>query len=158
MLHNNAVRRLGAASVAAIAACSFLAAAPQASAAEPTCTNTTCDYRGPQGSGCFDDDLLSASKGGARLRYSPACHAFWAYVPNEPSSGSIEISLEMQRRVDGVWVDVERLFATQSVGDGPDWTNALGARNKSFRFRAIRNAPAPAVDDFTDWVRGGEQL
>jgi hypothetical protein len=156
---HHALARLSALCLGTSVALAGLAVVAPADAA-PTCSNTGCDNLGPQGNGCFEDDVLAAKSGAIRLRYSAACQAFWAYAPVDPDTGSVELSLEMQHKEDGAWVTVRRLFATQEAdpsGDVPDWTNALGARGKLYRFRAIRNAPAPAADDFTAWVVGGAQ-
>ena len=134
---------------------------PSASAA--TCYGAGCDGLGPQGAGCFDDDVVRAAVAdgsGTRLvslRYSASCHAFWAYGANAPDRGTAEISFEMQQKNDkGVWVTKNRFFAYLDAGEAADWTNALGARNSGSRFRAIYVKPNGA-SFFTDWVHGGTQ-
>ena len=109
--------------------------------------------------GCFDDDVRAAASidNVVVLRYSAACHAFWAKSPQAPASGAGEISLEMQdRQPDGSWITVRTLYEQQLATDGPDWTNALGARNASFRFRGLYRTPSGSIY-YTRWVTGGAQ-
>lgn len=134
---------------------------PAAKAA--TCSNGSCDFQPPKQSGCFDDDRgISWDNNAAgdrmiTLKYSPACHAFWAYSPNDPSYGTATIELDIEQKNDrGVFVVVQRLFAEQNAGDGSDWTSAYGARTKNFRFRALIKKPDGRVFQ-TLTVPGGPQ-
>lgn len=139
------------------------AAADVSVAKVATCYGSGCDFQPPKQSGCFDDDrgiTWDNNAAGDRmitLKYSPTCHAFWAYSPNDPSYGTATIELDIEEKnARGVWVVTQRLFAEQNAGEGADWTNAYGARGKAVRFRAIIKKPDGRVFQ-TLTVPGGPQ-
>lgn len=126
------------------------------------CSGADCDNRGPQGNGCFADDKVLGEGGGhaVQLRYSPACHAMWAYGPYAPNFWDVELSIEMQWKNDAgnwVWATPPRLVANFEAQGGADWTNALGARTKRFRFRAIYHDPIDGTLWATPWGLGGQR-
>lgn len=139
----------------------LVATAPPSQAAG--CYGTGCDRQGPQGNGCFADDKVLGRGGGyaIELRYSPSCHAMWAYSINDPNFWDVELHLEMQRLNDaGNWVAANppRLVVNFEANGGPDWTNALGARTNKFRFRALWVDPQdPGSLWATPWGRGGQR-
>ncbi|MEI5673422.1 MULTISPECIES: hypothetical protein [unclassified Nocardioides] len=132
------------------------------------CVGKACDDQGPKGNGCFADRVNVASGGGndTRLFYSPACHAFWAWSRNGAAYWSTEVHLEMEEYVQKdsvtyVWVPRKRLTIkkpTMQSNPDPEWTNALGARTSSFRFRALwvdkSGGLGPVV---TPWAFGGRR-
>ena len=131
-------------------------------AAAVGCTGTGCDNKGPKGNGCFNDDKTIASGGGGDilLRYSDACHAMWAYGPYAPQFWDVELQIEMQHYYapKDQWVagNPARLTTVFEAQGGPDWTNALGARNSDYRFRAIYyDQPGGNRIEATPWARGG---
>lgn len=129
------------------------------------CYGAGCDNAGPKGNGCFADQRVIASGGDnyTRLYYSRACHAFWAWSKNGRLYSGSEVHLEMQALESKggsiyQWVHKRRLIiakAPTQSSPGAEWTNALGARNSNYRFRALW------VDDVygglvaTPWARGG---
>lgn len=128
------------------------------------CTGVGCDNKGPKANGCFADDKKIASGGGGdvQLRYSDACHAFWAYGPYAPQFWDVELQIEMQHYYapKDRWVaaDPPRLTTNFEAQGGPDWTNALGARTSDYRFRAIYyDQPGGNRIEATPWARGGNR-
>ena len=107
------------------------------------CYNTGCDDVGPKAAGCWDDYQVVASggEGSTQLRYSPSCRAYWAFTRNGPRYWSTWVHLEMEEFVghgtSGSWVFRRRLIQQVAAGSDAEWTNALGSRNGTFRFRAL---------------------
>lgn len=125
-----------------------------------SCYGADCDNVGPKGAGCFADDKILGEGGGhaIQLRYSDACHAMWAYGPYAPNFWDVELQLEMQKKNDaGNWVFAKRLTVVFEANGPADWTNALGARTKNFRFRAIYYDKLGYTTWSTPWGLGGDR-
>lgn len=162
------VIRLFTAFLASLVAVVGLQVTVSAPAEAVGCTGKACDGQGPKGNGCFADQVNVASGGGnsTRLYYSRACNAFWAWSKNGALYWSSEVHLEMEEYVQKdnvtyVWVPRKRLTikkgAVQSHPD-PEWTNALGARTSSFRFRALWvDGPGEFSPVVTPWALGGRR-
>lgn len=136
---------------------SVLVASP---ASAVSCYGAACDNVGPKGAGCFNDDKTLASTNGGhfKLRYSAACHAFWAYADWEvaPSFWDAVFEVDLDKKdASGHWQHYKTISTTHSVGEGDDWTNALGARTRDFRFRAYYDYRFSGGVDATVWVLGG---
>ena len=141
-----------------VAVVTTVAATPAALAVG--CTGVSCDNKGPSANGCFavDEVLASGSFYGLQLRYSPACHAFWAYGGDAPAEWNVTLELDWQKKnAAGDWV-TQRTLEENFAAQGPaDWTNMLGARTKDSRFRALVAEPnSTTIDTATTWVVGGD--
>lgn len=125
------------------------------------CSGVGCDNKGPQGNGCFADDKVLGNGGGGsvQIRYSDACHAMWAYGPYAPQMWDVELQIEMQHYIStkDQWITERRITTPFEALGGADWTNALGARNANYRFRAIYIDAPGGYNHYTPWAVGGNR-
>lgn len=117
-----------------------------------SCSYQGCDLKGPSGTGCSGDGYTLAERGvgaylgqgipAVELRWSRACHAFWArgwgYSTYEVSPNYFDI-LIVKRNINTGAADVRRTARVYLNGNYHEWTLMAGQQS-GYQTRACVSA------------------